>query len=232
MLNASTPAFNLSNAPLVLPATPFKVLVMNQYLNPAAFLAVGPGNTEENVKTYGGLASAPNVAAAFAAVTALPTYSRNTTDMRLIVNLPETAFNSIDWWGAPDGLVRAGVIPTQTGCVNGVSATGVTDTPGPLGERSNGALTIQLIDPNTPQSALEMNGTDYRSGWRVNAANFMTYVLAEWTVFWHHPNGKCYGQAGWVPNPPLEVESGTPSVPPSGTADPRGPIPPNPTPVP
>ena len=152
-------------------------------------------------------------------------------DSRMAESLGRHGFNSINWWGA-GGIVRAGVIPTQTGCVNGVSAIGVTDTPGPLGERSNGALTIQLIDPNTPELALEMNGSDYRSGWRVNGANFMTYVLAEWTVFWHHPNGKCYGQAGWVPNPPQEVESGTPSLPPSGTADPRGPIPPNPTPIP
>ena len=49
-----------------------------------------------------------------------------------------------------------------------------------------------------------------RYGWRVKAANFTTYVLAEYTLFWHHPNGKCYGEADWVPDPPLEDETGDP----------------------
>ena len=48
--------FNLSNA-LTDVDTQFKVLVMNQYLNPAAMLSVG-GTEYERVKTYGGSAHA------------------------------------------------------------------------------------------------------------------------------------------------------------------------------
>ena len=46
-------------------------------------------------------------------------------------------------------------------------------------------------------------------------------MLAEYTTFWHHPNGKCYGQAGWVPNPPEDLDSGgNGSAPAAGSADP------------
>ncbi len=54
--------------------------------------------------------------------------------------------------------LRAGLIPTQTGCVNGVNFDGSDQTPGLNGERLNGALTIQIIKPNTPADALELNG--------------------------------------------------------------------------
>ena len=70
-------------------------------------------------------------------------------------------------------------------------------------------------------------------GWRVKvtaAPNpFAQWVLGEYTMFWHHPNGECYNDVTWVQNPPLEDESGTPSPRPSGTADPIGVIPPNPS---
>ena len=79
--------------------TPFKVLVMNQYLNPAGFLAVGPGTGETPIKTYGGLASAATAAQALAQ----PVYTRANIS-RLIVNLPRTAFNTFNWWGPPDGV--------------------------------------------------------------------------------------------------------------------------------
>lgn len=229
MLNASEPAFNLS--PNVIPSatatTPeFKILVMNQFLNPAVKLAIG-GAPYASVKTYNNLASETNAAALLAA---LPTYSRATVNT-LVFNLPLDAFKSKDWWGSGgDGVPRAGLIPTQTGCVNKVNAdgsmlnSGGKGLLGPNGERFNGAFTIQIIRADTPASALELNhsGGDVRYGWRVKQANFNTYVIAEYTAFWHHPNGKCYGQSGWVADAPEDfVSDATPKTPAPGSDDPK-----------
>ena len=219
-LNASETTFNLSNRIPGL-GTAFKVLVANQYLNPASTLSVGGGGYV-NVKDYAGLTTAATAAAALAG---LPSYTRGSTTPinTLAWKLPLDAFKSKDWWG--DGTAaRAGLIPTQTGCVKDVNDNGSDPTPGPNGERHNGALTIQIIKDTTPASALELNwaagGAKY--GWRVKQANFITYVLAEYTMFWHHSNGKCYGQAGWVANAPedLSPASATPVSKASGSADP------------
>ena len=202
-LNASDAGFNLSNA---IPATDtgFKVLVANQYLNPAARLSVG-GADFLPVKAYGQLATATDPSVLLAS---LPSYSRANINT-LAFKLPLDAFLSKDWWG-DGGPVRAGLIPTQTGCVNKVSSDGSTPRLGPNGERHDGALTVQLIAANTPASALELNypagGAKY--GWRVKIANF-GYVLAEYTTFWHHPNGKCYGDSGWVANAPQDTSAST-----------------------
>lgn len=239
MLNASEPAFNLS--PNVIASatatTPeFKILVMNQFLNPASQLSVG-GSPYISVKTYNNLASETSAAALLAA---LPTYSRATVNT-LVFNLPLHAFKSIDWWATAvvspsdirsdgDGVPRAGLIPTQTGCVNKVSPDGSMvnssgkGLPGPNGERFNGAMAIQIIRADTPASALEINHSegDVRYGWRVKQANFNTYVIAEYTAFWHHPNGKCYGQSGWVANAAEDFESdATPKTPAAGSDDPK-----------
>ncbi len=224
MLAASDSSFNLSNVPstIMSASTPFKVLVMNQYLNPAVKLAIGPNAAQFFVKTYGNLASETNATTLLAG---LPTYTRSNIG-RFIFNLPLDAFASKDWWG-DGGAARAGLIPTQTGCVNKPDADGNSNRPGPQTERHNGALTIQLIKAATPDSALEPNYvkngvSDVRYGWRVKAAVFKQYVLAEYTAFWHHPNGKCYGDAGWVINPPQDFTSdanaGTPAA---GSSDPR-----------
>lgn len=224
MLNASAPAFNLSNA-IKDDTTRFKVLVMNQYLNPAATLSVG-GEKYESVKTYGKLASETN---ANTLLSGLKTYTRRDVKT-LIYNLPLDAFKSKDWWG--DGKpVRAGLIPTQTGCVNKVDASG--SSAGALlsfnSERFNGALTVQLIRHDTPDTALEFNhngngglsaGERATYGWRVKQSEFNKWVLAEYTSFWHHPNGSCYGQQAWKPDPPEDPSDGTAGARPAGTADP------------
>jgi len=216
MLNASVAAFNLVNA-IPDDTTQFKILMMNQYLNPAAQVAVG-GPTFVSIKTYGGLASQTN---ASALLSGLPTYTRATLG-NLIFNLPLDAFKNKDWWG-DGGDTRAGLIPTQTGCVNKVETDGVQSPPGPNGERYNGALTIQLIKADTPSTALELNGPDVRYGWRIKASAFPQHVLAEYTVFWHHPNGECYHEPGWVPDPPEDFEGkATAEEPAPGSADPRG----------
>lgn len=240
MLNASEPAFNLS--PNVIASatatTPeFKVLVMNQFLNPAAKLSVG-GAPEVSVKIYNDLASETNAATLLAG---LPTYSRATVST-LLFNLPLDAFKSKDWWGTElpvagvdirsdgDGVLRAGLIPTQTGCVNKVNTDGSMVNSsgkgllGPNGERFNGSLTIQIIKASTPASALEINHNngDVRYGWRVKQSEFKNYVIAEYTAFWHHPNGKCYGQSGWVADAPEDnVSDATPKTPAANSGDPQ-----------
>jgi len=206
MLNASLIDFNLSNA-IADPATPFKILVMNQYLNPAAKLSVG-GATYENVETFGNLASETSASSLLAG---LKTYTQTKTDLNyidtLIVNLPLDAFKSKDDWWSVTGETRAGLIPTQTGCVNKVDDEGLIETPGLRGERFNGALTIQLIRPETPPGQLELNGPDVTYGWRVRQSKFSDYVLAEYTMFWHHPNGACYGDDDWIPDPPEDFDA-------------------------
>jgi len=211
MLNASDPVFNLSNAILDV-TTEFKILVMNQYLNPAAKLSVG-GADYVNVKTYGNLASETS---AETLLNGLSTYNRGNIDT-FIFNLPLDAFKSKDWW--EDGIIRAGLIPTQTGCVNNVNDDGSMKNQtnegngkgkgifGPNGERFNGSLTLQLIKADTPPGQIVFNGPDERYGWRVRQAQFTNYVLAEYTVFWHHPNKVCYGDDDWVKDPPEDFES-------------------------
>jgi hypothetical protein len=207
MLNASVPAFNMNNA-IASTTQTFKVLVMNQYLSPAATLSLG-GRPYTSVKTLDNLASETNATTLLAG---LPVYSRSLLESStgsFAFNLPKDAFTAKDWWG--DGTpARAGLIPSQTGCVHGVSSTGVGTRNGLFGERYNGALTIQLIKSNTPDSAIELNypagGAKY--GWRLKQATFMTHILAEWTYFWHHDNGKCYGDPGWVIDPPQDNSTG------------------------
>jgi len=220
MRNASDPEFNLINAiPDV--TTEFKVLVMNQYLNPAAMLSVG-GADYESVKTYENLASQTDAATLLAG---LPVYSQDDTQSSyintLIYALPLDAFKSKDWWG-DGGQLRAGLIPTQTGCVNSVNTLGIQTPAGPNGERFNGALAIQLIKPDTPASALELNGPDVTYGWRLKQDSFLDYILAEYTTFWHHPNKACYGDADWVPDPAEDTSTASPNPPPVGTGDPVG----------
>jgi Tfp pilus tip-associated adhesin PilY1 len=194
--------------------TQFKVLLANQYLNPAAKVSLG-GGSFVNVKDFQGLTTTATVADF---VTGLPIYNRAMVGS-FVYALPLDAFKSKDWWG-DGGVVRAGLIPTQTGCVK----SGYNATPGPNGEIYNGALAFQVIKPDTPASALELNypagGAKY--GWRVKAALRATYLLAEYTSFWHHENGKCYGQSGWVPNAPQDFSAGKGgSTPAAGSSDPK-----------
>ncbi len=215
MLNASDSAFNLINA-LPNGAKQFKILVMNQYLNPAVHLSVG-GADYESVQTYGNLATQTNPETLLAG---LPIYTRDTIGT-FIYNLPVTAFKNKDWWG--DGLgVRAGLIPTQTGCVNSVNAEGVQDQPGKQGERFNGSFAIQLIRHDTPAEALEFNGPDVTYGWRVKMGVFTDWVLAEYLSFWHHPNKYCYDELDWIQDPVGDPDAGGSSDPVVGSTDPNG----------
>ena len=216
-LNPSDPAFNLANA-ITSATTNFKVIVSEQYLNPASRISIG-GSATTNVKNFGILASSTDATAVLAS---LPTYNRNNIQT-FAWSLPLDAFKTKDWWA--DGSPRAGVIPTQTGCVNKITnaTTGTTGGQiGPNGERHDGALTIQVIDAATTASdlQLEYTGGGAKYGWRVKSTSF-SRVLAEYTFFWHHPNGYCYGNGSWLANAPESTGSTFAAVtPPAGTGDP------------
>ncbi len=161
----------------------------------------------------------------------------------LAINMPVDAMTGKDWWG--NGDVRSGLHPTQTGCVNrskgstdgnmyqpvippaagvegpGVNGWNASTTPATAtGVRHNGALTIQVIRADTPNSAMEMSVPGRPEfGWRVKSANFATYVLAEWTTFWHAIT-PCYGASGWTRVPPPDFTNFAGSAP-AGTTDPK-----------
>ena len=65
------------------------------------------------------------------------------------------------------------------------------------------ALTVQIIDTATPDSAIRLESTsgDGKFGYRLKSDPLsQTHQLAQYTIFWHHPNGKCYGVSGWGNN--------------------------------
>lgn len=211
-LNASSTSLNLSNA-VTSTATNFKVLVYNQYHSPAVKFKFGPSASYVPIRSYGNLTATHTDFAAM--LSALPTHNRSNVG-NFVFNLPLDAFKSKDWAG--DGNPRAGLIPTQTGCVN----KSLMSTPGKLGEPHNGAITWQVIKSDTPASAIQMNVTGRPDlGYRLKNSDVPTYLLAEYTVFWHHPNGYCYHEAGWTQSPPQDSTSDAKSQTPApGSADP------------
>lgn len=198
-LNASMPVYNLGQ---YVGTETFKVLVMNQYLSPGVQLAVGSTNFQ-SVKEYGGQASAPT---AQALLDAAPKYTINGNNPigTLIAKMPVDGFTPKDWW-KDGGELRSGLIPTQTSCVSEINEDGTSKQRGKDGERNNGAFTIQIIKSDTPASALEKNRLDgdLKYGWRVIESLVPTYVLAEYTLFWH--TGPCYHLSSWRPNPPPQM---------------------------
>ncbi|MBI3222016.1 MAG: PQQ-binding-like beta-propeller repeat protein [Nitrosomonadales bacterium] len=255
MLNPSATSHKLSNA-ITSTATKYKVLVHNQYLNPAVKLHIGDATYEPAVDK--GYVSVKNFQTSAALdVTALPTYngtsnSTGTTGTgykpigSLVFNMPTDALSAKDWWG--NGDVRSGLHPIEPGCggrdgattgdgnmyqpvippVNGVDGPGVkgwsasTVSLTASGVRHGGALTIQIIKDTTPQSAIEQNLSGRPEyGWRVKSADYAAYVLAEYTVFWHHPSNGCYGASGWTKAPGPDNGSSSPTTPAAGSTDPK-----------
>jgi hypothetical protein len=261
MLNPNETGDALSVA---IPATSqnFKVIMSNQYLNPAVYLNIGRTDYLPNVN-FGYNSIKNYTTSATLNLSTLPTYNRDpastgdglTTGSKyigsLVVNMPIDALTSKNWWG--NGDVRSGLIPTQPQCIwnsagskdgnmyqpinapaNGPLGYPL-DGPGTLGwsnattpatatgVRHGGALTVQIVRDTTPNSALELNDNLGRPeyGWRVKSANFSQYVLAEYNIYWHHPNKSCFG--------PQPNNSGTWTKAPGPDT---GGNPPNPTPTP
>lgn len=242
MLNPSNAVHKLSNA-ITSNATGFKVIAHNQYLNPAVRLHIGKASYKFD-KDDGYVSIRGYLTSAALNLDDLPTYNLGNVGS-LAINMPIDALSSKDWWG--NGDVRAGLHPTKTGCVkssdgsndgnmyqpinppiNGVNGPGTrgwsgSTTPSTAtGVRHNGALTIQIIRSATPNSAVELNVANRPEyGWRVKSAFYSTYVLAEYTTFWHHPNGKCYGDAGWTKSPEADNSSSKPIPRVNGSTDPK-----------
>jgi hypothetical protein len=209
MQNASLAAFNLKNA---IPAAPtkFKILMANQRWSPAVKFKVGAGDPDyidvwKYLTPSDARGAPPTLNTSTNAFTKwLPTYSRNpindttvTKLDKLVINMPLDAFKEKTWDGVDS---RVGLVPTQTGCVhaNKGGFQGYVDA-NHNGAWMNGALTIQLIKYDTPDSAIELNvASDPKMGYRLKKdLTSQKYQLAEYTIFWHHPNGKCYGDTGW-----------------------------------
>lgn len=249
-LNASSTTLNIVNA-IPSTSTNFKVLIHNQYLSPAVTISIG-GAPYIDVANY--------TTDATLDLGTLPIYNRGNIGT-FAVNMPPDALSVKNWSGASPADLRPGLHPTQTGCVkdsNGSPAGGhqnyeavtppANGTNGPgvpsvNGARHNGALVIQVIKDTTPNSAIELNVAGRPEyGWRVKGGDlatspYETYVLAEWTVFWHFNfkgadqvpptadpagKGKCYDDAGWTKSTVLDTgpaNAGT--SPAAGSADPR-----------
>ncbi len=208
-LNASDPAFNLSNA-ITNNGTKFKILISNQRLSPAVRFSYG-GATYKDVVTL-------QTSATFT-LSSEPEYTRANIGT-LKFNMPKDAFKAKDWSGTGD--TRVGLHPTQTGCVRSGWPTAWGD-PGPNGEYRNGALVFQLVKHNTPDSAVEMaRAGDPRYGYRLKLdATSQGHRLAEWSTFWHHPNKLCMHNVGWTPTPPMDTSASSKgSLPAAGSEDP------------
>jgi Tfp pilus tip-associated adhesin PilY1 len=237
MQNASLTSFNLVNA-ITSPSTKFRILVANQYLSPAVSLKMGASGAtyvpSYNIETSG----TPALDATTNAFRdSLPVYARGagvsgaTQLANLYLNMPLDAFVAKDWQGI--GFTQVGLVPTVTGCVHassyGFTDTGVT-TLLPYGNLwMNGALTIQIIKDTTPDSAIRLESTpgNIKFGYRLKSdATSQTYQLAQYTIFWHHPNNKCYGQSGWGTTAaiayPDSASSATASAIAPGSDDPTG----------
>jgi hypothetical protein len=261
MLNPSVATHKLSNA-VTSNTIKYKVLVHNQYLNPAVKFHIANSSYDPsvdlgyiNVRDYE-VSSTLNV-------DTLPVYngtsnSTGTTGTvgspaqtfnpigSLVFNMPVDALTPKNWWS--NGDIRAGLQPMTPGCggqggasagdgnmykpvippVNGVDGPGIngwnsnTVSLNATGVRHGGALTFQIIKWDTPNSAVEQNVAGRPEyGWRVKSGSNAAYVLVEYTVYWHHPNGLCYGSVGWSKAPARESTTGTPSAVLPGSTDPK-----------
>lgn len=200
-LNASDPTFNLANTSIagnrVTSSSQFFVLVGNGDLSPGVTLTVGG----KDHKAY----EFPNKFDGTQSIF-------NASSVKLFqFRMPQDAFEAKDWG---TGVVRAGLHPTATGCVKNYPST-----PGAEGEIHNGALTVWIVKAGAPASAIALNVPGKpEKGYKVIDDK---WVLKKYTVFWH--NGACYGQQGWVPNPPSDYhpDNGNGANPAPGSEDPK-----------
>lgn len=210
MLNASNAAFNLSNPIPSLTTPSFKILVANTRWSPAAALLVGGvvqgKGWQLPVSPEGFLAATPGGAAL--------TFTRQSLSQFIFV-LPRNAFTNKDWG---TGQVRAGLIPTQTGCIQANA--------NPTTNWMDGAFTIQVVNASANASHVLAlgEGAGAAGGHRLSDdATSRALLVAQYTAFWHHPNGKCMLQSGWTMAPAADTSApGKASKPAAGSDDPKG----------
>ncbi len=212
-LAPSDPEFHVTE--VLGPGEPFKILISNQPYSPAVNISYG-GLPYENVTkmttyTTAGLKMAD-----------LPQFtSADVTTLKF--NMPKNAFEVKDWAGTGD--LRVGLMPTETGCVNKDPETTGKVGPAPHKLYRNGALTIQLVKHITGDSEIEMASAagDPSFGYRIKLSERNSDLIAEYTVFWHHPMKECLGDSGWVKDPPQDLSAPDPSkfeTPAPGSQDP------------
>ena len=164
-------------------STQFKILIANQPMSPAVRFKYG-GLPYQDVVTM------TEYTTAGLKVSSLPAFTRSNVGA-LRFNMPKNAFEVKDWTGT--GINQVGLMPSKTGCVNsdkegGSDQTGLVGQP-PHNLHRNGAITFQFIKASTPDDKIEMASAinDPKYGYRIKAAEREDYLLAEYTVFWHHP---------------------------------------------
>ena len=211
MLNASEPAFNLTNA-IAQPDTSFKLLIANPKFSPAAQLTIG----SVTKAVWAWPVTADGFVAATAGGPALK-LDRGTIG-KFIISLPLNGFSNREWIPG-SGDIRAGLTPSKTGCVKSNLGAVGTQT----GPWRNGALTLQLVKFTTGAADVELNQSeDVAMGYRLKKdAVSQANNLAEYTMFWHHNVG-CHGDPGWTKTPAPATASSRIGSAPAGTADPTG----------
>ena len=208
MLNASDPAFNLINAIPSSTTPTFKILVANTRWSPAATLVVGSTISGEGWK----LPVSPEGFLADTAGGAAKTFTRATLS-KLIYVLPLNAFSNKDWG---TGEVRSGLIPTKTGCVQANA--------NPTLAWMDGAFTIQIVNATADASDVLANTPANAGGYRLkdNVAA-RGKLVAQYTSFWHHPNGFCKTSSSWTQTPAPDTSApSSASARPAGSDDPLG----------
>lgn len=180
--------------------TKFKILVSNQYFNPAVTLNVGNAGPV-SVKDFGG-----QTLSTFSIANA-PAYTRRTANGgaspigTFELAMPLDTFASKNYWTSPASTelfsstvntaaanYRAGLLATSALCV-------ITDVRGSSaaypqlnGAIHNGAITVQVVKDTTSQNDIQLNVAGYpEMGWRVkdSARNL---ILVEYAIYWHMPN--------------------------------------------
>jgi hypothetical protein len=207
MLNASENVYNLSNA-VTSTSTRFKILVSNTRWSPAAALKIGDAVSAQVWK----LPVSPDGFIAETDGGSAKAFTR-TSLTNFIYALPADAFSNRDWG---TGETRAGLIPTQTGCMQ--------KNENPATAWMDGALTIQVVAESTTGADVQATQPTTAGGYRLkDTSTARTKLLAQYTSFWHHPNGFCKTKAGWTQTPAVDTSAaGSSSTPPAGTADPKG----------
>lgn len=196
----------------------FKVLVSNQAYSPAVTLRIGGAENASAVNaTYDGPVFNFQTAAGLTAASLASYRIASVRDLELA--MPLDAFN-IKNWGT--GVTRTGLHPIRPQCA-GVAVE--RPTPGPLGEWRNGALTVQVVDASVLDSEIQMNVSGRPElGYRLKPGALRTKLVAEYLIYWHHPNNKCMADTGWTKTPPQDdgESDAQPGVWAPGEDDPKG----------
>ncbi|MET0859364.1 MAG: hypothetical protein ABWY27_21640, partial [Telluria sp.] len=177
----------------------FKVLVANQAYSPAVTLTLADSASSYNAKAFAYQSNGLSLATLATTLKEYHLGTDATAITGLQVNMPLDAFKSKDWG---TGISRAGLHPTKADCVYNNPVLG------PLGEWRNGALTVQIVDPTVAETDLQFNVAGRPDlGYRLKSTSMKSKLIAEYTLFWHHPNDKCMGMTGYLINPPQDTSA-------------------------